>query len=296
MALQKTQRVEEGSRTLFPVGSTTYPGGLTGAIESCITYPTEFLKTKMQLYKEFSKLGLIGTAKHTLAEQGAMGFYRGLSVLVFFSIPKTGIRFQSKNYYENKFFKEKGRFSSSMSGLLAGMTEAVLVVTPMETIKTKLIHDRISGSNKYRGLFHGISEIVREKGLGGIYKGLIPTVLRQGSNQMIRFFVYDDTKKFFMPYMPHTLAMFLAGGVAGAASVMGNNPIDVIKTNMQSLDAQKFKGPMDCASHIYRTEGVRGFYKGAVPRMTRVVLDVALTFTLYEHIKHLLDSVLPDKF
>ena len=59
-----------------------------------------------------------------------------------------------------------------MSGMMAGITEAILVVTPMETIKTKLIHDRISGSNKYNGLFHGISSIVKEKGFGGIYTGI----------------------------------------------------------------------------------------------------------------------------
>ena len=80
-------------------------GGLTGAIESCCTYPTEFLKTKMQLYKEFSQSGLVNTAKHTIQESGVSGLYRGLSVLVFFSIPKTGIRFYSKGYYEENFFK-----------------------------------------------------------------------------------------------------------------------------------------------------------------------------------------------
>lgn len=240
-------------------------------------------------------MGLVGTAKHTIKESGFLSLYRGLSVLVFFSIPKTGIRFFSKNWYEHHLFTEKGRFSNSMSGMMAGITEAILVVTPMETIKTKLIHDRISGSNKYRGLFHGISEIVREKGFSGIYKGLGPTVLRQGSNQGIRFLVYDDSKKFLVQHLPYTPAMFLAGGIAGAASVMGNNPIDVVKTNMQGLDAAKFKGPFDCAAQIWRNEGIRGFYKGAIPRMTRVVLDVALTFTLYEHIKDLMDKVMPEK-
>ncbi len=88
--------------------------------------------------------------------------------------------------------------------------------------------------------------------------------------------------------------MFLAGGIAGAASVLGNNPIDVIKTNMQGLDAHKYKGPLDCAGQIWRSEGVRGFYKGAIPRMTRVVLDVALTFTLYENIKQVLDKAWPN--
>ena len=255
----------------------------------------------MQLYKEFSHMGLINTAKHTFNSDGFRGFYKGLSVLVFFSVPKTGIRFYSKSYYEEKLFRvdlrfiqEKGRLSTSVAGLLAGVTEATLVVTPMETIKTKLIHDRISGQNKYRGLFHGIYAIVGEKGLGGIYKGLGPTVLRQGSNQGIRFLVYEDSKKELGKIMNSHVATFLAGGIAGAASVFGNNPIDVVKTNMQGLDANKYKGPMDCAAQIWKNEGFRGFYKGVMPRMTRVVLDVALTFTLYENIKKFMDSVLPD--
>lgn len=177
---------------------------------------------------------------------------------------------------------------------MAGITEAILVVTPMETIKTKLIHDRIDGANRYRGLFHGISTIVGEKGFSGIYKGLVPTILRQGSNQMIRFLVYEDTNKYLKQHLNTTLAMFISGGIAGAASVLGNNPIDVIKTNMQGLKAQQYNGPWDCAKQIAKNEGLRGFYKGAVPRMTRVVLDVALTFTLYENLKMLMDKVVPD--
>jgi solute carrier family 25 citrate transporter 1 len=35
------------------------------------------------------------------------------------------------------------------------MTEALIAVTPTETIKTKLIHDQTSRNPKYRGLVHG---------------------------------------------------------------------------------------------------------------------------------------------
>ncbi len=31
-----------------------FKGGITGGIEICITYPTEYVKTMMQLYKEYS--------------------------------------------------------------------------------------------------------------------------------------------------------------------------------------------------------------------------------------------------
>lgn len=41
-------------------------GGITGGIEICITFPTEFVKTKMQLYPELAKRGAIQCAKDTV--------------------------------------------------------------------------------------------------------------------------------------------------------------------------------------------------------------------------------------
>jgi solute carrier family 25 (mitochondrial citrate transporter), member 1 len=38
----------------------------------------------------------------------------------------------------------------------------------------------------------------------------------------------------------------LAGGFAGFVSVMCNNPVDVIKTKMQGVDAAKYANFMDC--------------------------------------------------
>ena len=111
-----------------------------------------------------------------------------------------------------------------MAGLGAGCCEATLVVTPAETLKVKLIHDRFQAQPKYRGLFHGISTIVKQHGLGGIYKGLVPTILKQGSNQGVRFLVYEDTKKFTMnnfKFLPDVVNMLISGGFAGAVSVFG---------------------------------------------------------------------------
>ena len=40
-------------------------GGITGGIEICITYPTEYIKTMMQLYKEYSLKGTRGCIRET---------------------------------------------------------------------------------------------------------------------------------------------------------------------------------------------------------------------------------------
>ena len=97
-------------------------------------------------------------------------------------------------------------------------------MTPAETLKVKLIHDRFQAEPKYKGLFHGISTIIKQSGFGGIYKGLVPTILKQGSNQGVRFLVYEDTKKFMnntCTFFPEVVNMLISGGLAGAASVFG---------------------------------------------------------------------------
>ena len=68
-------------------------GGITGAIEISITYPTEYTKTVMQLFKEKNSMGAINVVKTTIAENGFFGLYRGYSALLLFSIPKNYVRF-----------------------------------------------------------------------------------------------------------------------------------------------------------------------------------------------------------
>ena len=71
-------------------------GGITGGIEICITYPTEYVKTQLQLDEKLGKYkGIVDCTKQTVRERGIRGLYRGLSVLVYGSIPKSAVRFGS---------------------------------------------------------------------------------------------------------------------------------------------------------------------------------------------------------
>ena len=257
---------------------------------------TEFVKTMQQLYPEWSKKGIGGCVKETVRTHGVTGLYRGLSCLLFFSVPKTGVRFGSKEFYDKTLFPVPSKMNTFLSGACAGATEAIFVVTPMETLKVKLIHDRCKDVPRFTGLFNGISVIYKTEGFQGVYRGPVPTVLRQSSNQAIRFLVYGEAKGFLeknFPSTPLTIQTALAGAIAGAASVLGNTPIDVVKTNLQGLEAQKYGGTINCIKHIAKHEGFRGFYKGMGARLSRVVLDVAITFTLFEHIKNILNKVFP---
>lgn len=98
-------------------------------------------------------------------------------------------------------------------------------------------------------------------GLRGTYQGLTATIIKQGSNQAIRFFVYTNLKRHLQGGDNSkdigNIRTFFIGGIAGAASVFGNTPVDVVKTRMQGLEAHKYKNTWDCVVKIAKNEGYR---------------------------------------
>lgn len=56
---------------------------------------------------------------------------------------------------------------------------------------------------------------------------------------------------------------WLCGAVAGAASCLFSHPSDVVKAQMMSLDAHKFRGSnLACLQSVWRDGGLRGLYTG----------------------------------
>lgn len=49
----------------------------------------------------------------------------------------------------------------------------------METIKTKFVDDQRRPNPRFKGFIHGTKLIIKEQGIGGIYKGLLPTIFKQ---------------------------------------------------------------------------------------------------------------------
>lgn len=76
-------------------------------------------------------------------------------------------RFGAFESFKGKMIDERGNLSASsriLCGLGAGVCEAVLAVTPMETVKVKFINDQRSANPRFRGFFHGVSTIIKEQG------------------------------------------------------------------------------------------------------------------------------------
>ena len=132
-------------------------GGITGGIEICITFPTEYVKTQLQLDEKVGAVkqyaGPVDCVKQTVRGYGFFGLYRGLSVLLYGSIPKSAVRFGSFESLKKRFADDSGQLSGGrklLCGLGAGVSEAIFAVTPMETLKVKFINDQTSANPKFK--------------------------------------------------------------------------------------------------------------------------------------------------
>ena len=249
----------------------------------------EYIKTQLQLQKRVAGVtppytGVVSGLTYTVRTTGFFSLYKGLSVTLVGSIPKAGIRFGGNAYCKKLLADDKGKLtmgSQFLAGMGAGTFEAILAVTPMETVKTKLIE-----TNK--GMVEGVGLILKEKGIGGLYQGLFATILKQSSNQGLRFMFFNKYKDMITDNgkKPMTPILALVGGMcAGCFSTMGNNPFDVVKTQMQGTQAAQYKSTLDCFRQILVNEGPMGFYKGVVPRLGRVVPGQGIIFMSFESIQ-----------
>lgn len=242
-------------------------GGIAGALEITAAYPVEFTKVIMQLYSKYNKLGAVNVMRHTIRQDGFFGLYKGYNLLLSAAIPKAYVRFGTYEYLKQNVLTSDTMLNTTICGAIAGAVEGLFIHTPVENMKVKLIHDRFKNPPQFKNMFHGIYKVSTEQGFKGVSSGAMITCFKEGSNHAIRFPLFLGLQKFFSPYFnSNVLRDLVTGSMTGVLCVMLNQPLDVLKTNLQGLNAHNYKGAMDCAKQIIRKEGFGGLYKGFKPR------------------------------
>lgn len=269
-------------------------GCIAGGIEATAVWPMEFIKTQLQLQSKVKGVvlpynGMISGLTYTVRTTGFFSLYRGLAPTLIGSIPKAGIRFGLNSYIKDMLRDKEGKLNPGknfLAGLGAGVSEAVIIVAPVETVKTKCIE-----LNK--PFVQGLKHILSTQGPGGVYQGAFATALKQGSNQGLRFMWFNEYKRIVTNdgEKPMNPILGLFGGMsAGCFSTLGNNPFDVVKTRMQGTNASRYAGTLDCFKQILKEEGFRAFYAGVVPRLGRVVPGQGIIFMSFETIQDWIET------
>jgi solute carrier family 25 (adenine nucleotide translocator) protein 4/5/6/31 len=183
--------------------------------------------------------------------------------------------------------------ASLASGGLAGGLSTLLFY-PFDFARTRLALDLgRSRARQYPGGTRDVlGRIVAADGPGGIYKGVGVALFGSVLFRALHFGLYDFAKaELSPPGEPPSLSRRF--GIAQAVSLAAGTscyPLDSVRRRlmMQSgLPKPAYSTALDCARHVLREEGPRGFFLGLTPNLLRSVGGAVLLVS-YDEFQKLL--------
>jgi solute carrier family 25 (mitochondrial citrate transporter), member 1 len=89
-----------------------------------------------------ASLNFVGVGSRIVQKEGFLALYKGLGAVVSGIVPKMAIRFFSFELFKELMAAPDGSVTfgqTFVAGLGAGITEAVVVVTPMDVVKIRFL-------------------------------------------------------------------------------------------------------------------------------------------------------------
>jgi solute carrier family 25 uncoupling protein 27 len=129
--------------------------------------------------------------------------------------------------------------------------------------------------------------ILKDKGIAGFYRGLVPSVQRAGMNSGAGLASYDHIKQYLLTntsFQDNTTTHSLTSVFSALCSTTCALPFDIIKTRImnQSLTNPIYKNSFHCFTMTIQKEGILSMWKGFLPTYARVFPWQFLFFVSYE--------------
>ncbi|XP_071176606.1 mitochondrial substrate carrier family protein ucpB-like [Mytilus edulis] len=192
--------------------------------------------------------------------------------------------------------------------LLAGVSNmcGATATNPLDVVKIRMQLEneltRQKGLDVYRnryyeGVIKGGIQIFKDEGFRGLYKGLLPSVMREALYSGIRLGAYEPIKVLLgAKDKAHTplWKKICAGAVSGVIGSSIATPTDLVKVRMQACThghlagdkTPRYKNTYSAFAEIIRKEGVKGLYVGVGPTVKRAAILTATQIPSYDHTKH----------
>ena len=126
----------------LPFKYSFFAGAVAGVSEIIATYPLDVVKTRLQIQVGNSEYKSIGDCfRKIIKQEGFATLYRGILPPIMVEAPKRAIKFSANEQYR-KIYTDNFHFQPSvglgmLTGMSAGVTEAVVVATP-DLLKIRL--------------------------------------------------------------------------------------------------------------------------------------------------------------
>ncbi|XP_061585157.1 mitochondrial glycine transporter B-like isoform X2 [Cololabis saira] len=263
-------------------------GSLSGTCSTLLFQPLDLVKTRLQTLQNSAqpgtpKPGMFTVLVNVVRTENFFGLWKGVSPSFVRCIPGVGIYFSTFYSLKQRFFVDRAPNAGEAVLLGAGArTVAGVSMLPFTVIKTRFE----SGRFDYVSVAGALRSVYQTEGVRALFSGLTATLLRDAPFSGIYVMFYSQAKR----GLPHEvtaaayapLANFSCGVMAGVMASLATQPADVVKTHIQVRPSHW--STADAVRYILKEHGLRGFFRGAVPRSLRRTLMAAMAWTVYEQL------------
>lgn len=256
-------------------------GGLAGMVATSVIQPIDMIKVRLQLAGEGVKTGPkptpLGITRDILAQGKVLDLYTGLSAgllrqavyttarLGFFDTFMARLKTRATEQGTTIGFKERAAAGLSAGGLAAMIgNPADLALIRMQSDGLKPIAER----KNYKSVIDALSSIAKSEGVGALWAGAAPTVVRAMALNFGQLAFFSEAKQQLKDtsLSPRTQTL-AASAVAGFFASFFSLPFDFVKTRLQKQSRRPdgtlpYKSMADCFRKVAKDEGLMRFYRG----------------------------------
>ncbi|KAJ3030287.1 UNVERIFIED_CONTAM: hypothetical protein HDU68_009558 [Siphonaria sp. JEL0065] len=280
------------SHSLWAVCQPFVFGGLSGMTATTVIQPIDMIKVRIQLAGEGAKgkgVSPFAIASSLVKTHGLSAFYTGLSAGLLRQATYTTARMGIFNSMMDAI--EKDGMKASMlqragAGLAAGGLGAV-AGNPCDLALIRMQADGLLPAAQranYTSVVDAIVRISKEEGIFALWKGCGPTVVRAMALNLGMLSTYSEAKsRLETSFGKNSTTTLGASAIAGFFASFFSLPFDFLKTRMQKqrpdpkTGVLQYKGTIDCAIKVFRSEGAFAFYKGFGTYYVRIAPHAMIT-------------------
>ncbi|KYQ53417.1 Mitochondrial folate transporter/carrier [Trachymyrmex zeteki] len=279
-----------------------FVAGISGGVVSTLMlHPLDLIKIRFAVNDGQTTAapryhGLRNAIAQIVKTEGVRGLYRGVTPNVLGSGSSWGFYFFFYNTIKTSIQGGNSKkplgpsmhmFAAADAGVLT-----LLMTNPIWVVKTRLCLQyaddvNIAESKKYRGMVDALKKIYRTEGIRGLYKA-IPGLFGV-SHGAIQFMAYEEMKNKYYNYLNvpidtklSTTEYIVFAAMSKLIAAASTYPYQVVRARLQDHH-HDYRGTWHCIQCTWRSEGIRGFYKGLSPYLLHVTPNICLIILIYEH-------------
>ncbi|KAF5546709.1 phosphate transport MIR1 [Fusarium napiforme] len=271
-------------------------GAFCCAFTHAVLTPVDVVKTRIQLDPITYSSSLSKSARHIVSAEGSGALLTGLGPTIAGYCLQGAFKFGGYEYFKARAVDYLGQSTAAnnRNAVYLGSAAAAeflgdIALCPFESVRIRLV----SQPGYATGCVSGLAKLAREEGIGGLYSGLSPILLKQIPYTMATFLVYEKAiqtaysvvDKRELSSIGVTGINLGAGLVAGLAAAVVSQPAD---TMLSKINKERAVAGESTSRRLFRIAGelgLRGAYTGMQARAVMVSGMTAVQFGIYGDIK-----------